>query len=68
MIVNRTSQATGKQHTMDIDVTPEQMQAWLDGELIQRAMPNLTPAEREFILTGTTQEEWDEMFKEEDDA
>ena len=29
-------------------------------------MPHLTPGEREFILTGITDEEWDELFAEED--
>ena len=29
---------------------------------IQDAMPNLTPDEREFIKTGITPKEWDEMF------
>lgn len=34
------------------------------GMLIQDAFPNLNPEQREFILSGTTPEEWDKMFKE----
>jgi len=30
--------------------------------LVQDAFPSLTPVQREFIMTGTTEEEWDEMF------
>ena len=32
------------------------------GELIQNAFPMLSADEREFIMTGCTPEEWDEMF------
>ena len=35
-------------------------QDWENGVLIQNAFPMLTPTEREFILTGMTDEEWDE--------
>lgn len=54
---------------MDIDITEDQFLRWKGGELIQVAMPNITPAEREFLMTGATQEEWDEVFKplEDDD-
>jgi hypothetical protein len=48
---------------MDIDVTPTQINAWYwQGELIQNAMPNISAQEREFIATGITPAEWDEMF------
>jgi hypothetical protein len=43
------------------------MTMWASGVLIQNAMPNLTAEEREFILTGTTKEDWDELFKEDDE-
>lgn len=35
---------------------------WLMGELlIQDALPELTPAERELLMTGYTQEDWDQI-------
>jgi hypothetical protein len=34
------------------------------GELLQNAFPFLNPDEREFLLTGTTPEEWNAMFGE----
>lgn len=40
---------------------------WQNGHLIQKAMPELTADEREFLLTGMTPEEWDAAFGEEDD-
>jgi len=34
------------------------------GELIQDVFPHLTPDEREFIQTGITPEDWNEMVGE----
>lgn len=63
MKIARVCPFTKKFNEMEIDVTPEQMTAWQNGELIQNAMPNLTADEREFIMTGITPEVWDEIFK-----
>ena len=65
MQITRVSMFSGKTNTMEIDVTPEQIAAWKAGQLIQKAMPNLSPSEREFIMTGVTSEEWDAKFDEE---
>ena len=64
MLVERKSPMTGKPVTMEIDVTEEQLADWDSGMLIQKAMPNLTADEREFILTGLTAEEWDEVMSD----
>lgn len=62
MKITRTSQFTGITRTLDIGVTQEQIDKWNAGTLIQDAMPNLSAGEREFIKTGVTDEEWDELF------
>jgi hypothetical protein len=62
MMISKISDMSNKMHTMDIDVTDEQLQDWREGTAIQDAMPNLTPDEREFIKTGITPKEWEEMF------
>ncbi len=49
---------TGKINTMEIEVTQKQIEQWKNGMLIQDAMPNLTPDEREFIMSGVTSSEW----------
>ncbi len=67
MRITKTSPLTGVVNTMDIDVTDEQLSAWRNGTLIQNAMPHLTPAEREFIMTGYTQADWDKLFPPEDE-
>ena len=59
MLITRKSSFTGKEHTLEIPVTQEQLDSWRAGEVIQRVMPNLTPDQREFLMTGVTAEEWD---------
>jgi hypothetical protein len=62
MKVTRTSFYSGVTRTLDLDITEAQVQAYQDGAMIQIAFPNLSDADREFILTGVTGEEWIEMF------
>lgn len=63
MKITKKSSLTGAEHTMDIDVTLEQL--WRienRTDLVQRIVPHLPPAEREFLLTGITNEEWQTAF------
>tara|TARA_R100001129_G_C5277389_1_gene235846 strand:+ start:352 stop:549 length:198 start_codon:yes stop_codon:yes gene_type:complete len=64
MQITMTSMISGKTTTRDIDVEPEQVAAWQNGMLIQDAMPELSAPDREFIMSGITQEEWDGIFKD----
>ena len=62
----------GRQKTMVMPrLTVEQfevrMQWWMEkGMNIQDAFPMLGDDEREFLLTGLTPEEWDDLFGEEE--
>lgn len=67
MQITRQSQWSGQIRTLDIPVTYDQLYEWGRGALIQDAMPNLSPDQREFILTGITAEEWREMWHREDE-
>jgi len=67
MKITKTSTFTGKEHTMDLPITQAEIDRWHGGELIQNVWPELKPHEREFMITGTTQEEWDKAFPEEED-
>ena len=58
MKVTRKSPLSGVIMQMDLNVTKEQLIAWEKGELVQDAMPHLTPDEREFIITGISPYEW----------
>ena len=64
MEITRTSPFTGKTNTRDIPVTQGQLDAWMHGVLIQVAMPDVSPEDREFIMTGITPEEWSDTFGE----
>lgn len=59
-----TSPFSGKVNIREINVTEEQFNRWKGGELIQNVMPHLTASEREFLMTGITDEEWDNAFGE----
>ena len=66
MKITRTSMLTGKTRTLELDVTPQELAKWKAGILIQDAMPLLNDAEREFVKTGITAEEWKATFGDED--
>ncbi len=65
--ITRKSMFTGVVRTLDLPVTEDQMRAYENGMFVQDAFPSLCPADREFIKTGVTQEEWDEAFGDEED-
>lgn len=62
MLITKVSMFSGVAHTLDIPVTQEQLDDWREGTLIQNAMPNLSPDDREFLMTGMTPDEWEEMM------
>lgn len=73
MKVTKKSQFSGKENTMDLPtVTQERLdQCWSQnparkGKHIQDVFPELSADEREFLMTGVTPQEWEEMFGKED--
>lgn len=76
MKITCTSQFSGVTRTLDLPVTEEGLKrCWSQPEgkaaggteHIQDVFPHLTPGQREFLLTGITNEEWDEMWGDDDD-
>lgn len=69
MEITKISQLSGKENTMNIEVTQYEMirieNRYHSKELIQNIVPNLTMEEREFLMTGITPEEWNNTFGEE---
>lgn len=65
MLIERICPITNKKKSMAIPVTQDQLDDWKSGTLIQKAMPNLSADEREFIMTGITPDIWDELFDKE---
>jgi hypothetical protein len=52
-----------------VDLTPDQYagyRRWLEGTLIQDALPDLSPAEREILMTGIGDEDFRRIATEED--
>jgi hypothetical protein len=67
MIITRKSMVSGIERSLDLPVTEAQLKAYDQGALLQNAFPNLTPGQREFIKTGITDKEFNEMFGEDEE-
>lgn len=64
----RKSLATGITHTVDLPITQEAWDKFLKSNvMIQHAFPYLSPEQREFLISGTTPEEWGNLFGDEED-
>ena len=67
-IITRRSPFTQKVNRMELPISPSEYNQreilWQSGMLIQDAFPMLDAGQREFIKTGITPEEWDQMFGE----
>ena len=66
MLIAKTSMISGKTNTMVLSITNAQLERWVGGELIQDVFPDLSVDQREFLMTGVTQEEWNQNFGEEE--
>ncbi len=62
MKITKTDPISGKENTLDIDVTESQLQAWHAGALIQDVMGHLSADDREFLITGIMPDSWDGVF------
>ena len=50
-----------------INVDDNQYNDWLAGKNIQRAFPDLSPNQREILMSGICPECWEEIFPDEDE-
>lgn len=63
MQVTKQSRISGKISSMDLNITSEQLdRVNLGIELIQNIVPHLSSDEREFLITGITPDEWNDLF------
>ena len=68
VFVHKKSMLSGKVNSMVLPTTQGKIEYWVEsGKLIQDVMPDLDDDQREFLMSGITPEEWDNMFGEEDD-
>jgi hypothetical protein len=71
MQIRRVSVISGIERVRNIPVDPQDLLLWeADVASIHELMPYLTSEDREFILSGITSKEWQEVFsvKEEEIA
>jgi len=70
-IITKQNPFGGEPRTIEVNLSPEAYEqaaaAWKGGLLIQQAFPTLSADDREFILTGHTPEDWEDMFGEDDE-
>tara|TARA_Y100000310_G_scaffold158679_2_gene158105 strand:+ start:735 stop:962 length:228 start_codon:yes stop_codon:yes gene_type:complete len=72
MIITRKDPISKKINSLKIPITQKQLSRienrFKTDELIQDIVPELTASQREFLMTGITEETWSIHIKEEDDA
>lgn len=56
---------TGKDHTVTLPAA--RLFQYNQGACVQDAFPNLSPGDREFIISGTSPEGWKQMFGDKDE-
>lgn len=66
VVVTNISTLTGAMHHLEIDIDfdsfIQSLTDWMEGGLIQDCFPELTPDEREFLISGVTADEWESRF------
>lgn len=63
MILTNKSQQSGIETTKDLPITADQLKQWRSGEgLIQNIFPNLTPYQRDWLKYGYTEDEYKELY------
>lgn len=63
-VISKECKVTGQLYTLKIPT--EKYIRWRHGkELCQNVFPDLSDDEREFLISGTTPEEWSELMGEE---
>ena len=63
MLITRISLLTGTEHTREVPITGHQAEDLSQGRgLIQEICPNVSAEDREFLMTGITPQEWENVF------
>lgn len=64
MLVIRKSLFTGVMNEMELPIAEEQLAEFEsdNSRLVQDVFPNLNSGQREFLMTGSTSAEWEDLF------
>jgi len=65
MLIVRTDPLSGVVYKLNMDITEDQLYAWLDGMPAQKAFPNLNVDDIEYIISGTPPGKWDDYMGKE---
>ena len=67
VVVHKKSMVSGRLNSMLLPTTQGKIEYWVEsGKLIQDVMPDLNDNQREFLMSGITPREWNDVFGEED--
>lgn len=62
MKITKVSPLTGQEATREINISCSELQIWkMDVLPLSMIAPQLTDSEREFLVSGLTTEDWDEI-------
>ena len=65
--VHRSSVITGNINSMVLPTRQGELEYWEDSmSLVQDVFPHFTRSQREFLISGCTPDEWNELFSEEE--
>ena len=68
VLVQKKSMISGKVNSMVLPTTQGKIEYWIEsGKLIQDVMPDLSADHREFLMSGITPREWNDMCGDEDE-
>tara|TARA_Y100001972_G_C7591339_1_gene296390 strand:- start:712 stop:930 length:219 start_codon:yes stop_codon:yes gene_type:complete len=61
--IEKQSPLTGKINIMEIEMNPEDYVRWQNTAVnIQDALPYLSVDEREFLISGVSPDDWEQMY------
>lgn len=72
MKISRISNLTGEYNTREISITLDQYNDWQnarengESRFVQDEFGHLSEGDREFLITGITEEEWENLLGSED--
>jgi len=68
VLVQKKSMVSGRVNSMLLPTTQGKIEYWIEsGKLIQDVMPDLSADHREFLMSGITPREWNDMCGDEDE-
>lgn len=69
MLVTKTSGLTGAENTLEINITLTELREFNNRghRRAQDVMPHLSPEQREFLMTGISPQEWNELIANTED-